>query len=127
MLPRWEGLLVQLLFDHFLAGSRTKRSPKTVRAFKPRCTSACAIPDDHSVIFVACFDGIRHEDHGTVAHQDVSTTLVSTTCTIDARSPCAIAVAIGADGTIRWKNGRDPGMNGVPARPPKSTLGLDAA
>lgn len=69
------NLLVQLLFDLLFTTTRPKSSPQSIRAGLARLV----VVTDDGCILITCLNRIGDENHCSITHQHVSTTLVPAT------------------------------------------------
>ena len=63
---------------------RSKGSPEPVRTDTTGSSCACAAPVHIASRFIAGFNGIGNEDHGTVTYQDMRAALMATAGAVDA-------------------------------------------
>ena len=85
---------------------------------------AHAVVPDISMRAVTGLNGIGDEDHGAVAHQDVTAALVATAGSVQAFGERIVSTT--ADFAVWRQDGRDAGVDGHAICPLVSALDLDA-
>ncbi len=111
------SLLIEALFDDFFACLGTECAPQTVGTLGSWGGIAGAIDPHRTVGRIASFHGVGHEDNGTVSHQYVHATLMSTAGRHVTEAP---SIPTHADFGVGWQNRVHHGVRKVSVRPAKA-------